>query len=306
MGKGFRTVLLSFGLAFWVAACPGGETGAQYEQAFEEALQRLPDVPAEQVSADLAERLGDKAIPFLTQQALLDDQSQSAQIATLTLQHLESEDAARALEELSQAQGDTMVRLLAVRALNGMSADRARPALENLASEANDASTRWLAVVALQGQGDEATVSRLREIAESEVSAANRAMMEFTIKLLHHELDSSMTEGERQEWRACARDFVDIVFDPDMSRSIILADIRTARRLAKRRRYPFAFLQLHVEEAPEPSGVAVYLMAIQREPEAVPILRKYSEERSHAGEMARAALKLLDAGEENGLTKEDE
>ncbi len=306
MGKRFRTVLLSFGLALWVAACPGDETGAEYEQAFEEALQRLPDVPAEQVSADLAERLGDEAIPFLKQQVLLDDEPQSAQIAVLTLQHLESEDAARALAELCQAQGAATVRRLAMRALKGMSVDRARPALENLASEADDASTRWLALVALQGQGDEATVSRLREIAESEVSAVNRAMMEFTIKLLQHELDSSMTEGERQEWRAWARDFADIVFNPDMSRSLILADIRTARRLAKRGRYPFAFLRLHVEEAPEPSGVAMYLMAIQREPEAEPILRKYSEERSHAGEMAQAALRLLDAGEEDELTEDTE
>lgn len=300
MGRYLMTLLLTLCAALVSMTCLGDETAATYENLFQEALRSVPDVPRNKAAADLAEQLGTEAIEFLKQRAMSGADRESTRMAIATLEHLGSEGAAHALGELSKVRRPAAVPWpvavsgLALGALNRMPSDEARAVLEDVAGSADAPNARWLALVVLQGHGDRDTLTKLREIAKAESSERHQLMLKFTMEVLQRRLDPSMTDDEMAQWKACARDFTEDVFNPDPSRSIILADIRTARRFADRRRFPFEFLRLYVEEAPTPSGIAMYLMALQKEQKALPILNKYVGQRGHAGEMARMALKAFE------------
>ncbi len=284
-------ILLVAGAAFcgqaWGTAQVGNELARIASQGYSRSEQT-------QQLAMLTERLGDRALAVLAEQASTKLYSETGRLAVKAIGMVGGTAAIETLRGLIQP-GSRVPPRTVVFSLAEIPGDQAVGELRRVALRDGPFEHRLAAATALRWRGDADDVERLREAAAATKNSALRHQFEAAANGIQFRL-SGRPEGETAaQWAEYQRIFWPAAMDPPMSRSMDLALREVATGLGREDGVPLAFLK-HVTdtERAEPAAVAVQVMGLKGYGDEIP---RFYELAQRSDSLGRAGLMaLIDVG----------
>ena len=244
--------------------------------------------------ARLTERLGDRALAVLAEQASTEPYSETGRLAVKAIGMVGGTAAIETLRDFIQP-GSRVSPRTVVFSLAEIPVDRAVAVLREIASGDGPFEHRLAAATALRWRGDAADVERLREAAAATKNSGLRRQLEAVANGIQFRL-TGLPEGETAaRWAEYQRTFWPAAMDPPMSRSMDLALREVATGLGREGWLPLVFLN-HIAdtEGVEPTAVAVQVMGMQGYREEIP---RFYELAQRSDSLGRSGLMaLIDIG----------
>ena len=243
----------------------------------------------------LSESLGENCLKYLKAAASQIDlpsnpqQFSDLRVVIRAIVHLDPEQAVERLLEIADNKDFAS---FAAMELSLIDHEEAKKALEQIATTYSNPIILAYVMSGLRWLGDEESAALLSSLAKSKLYEDSSKRLLFSAKAIEYRLNLS-SEEEQKVWQSYHKTMNETLLYPSANRNAALGFFESASNMAKKGKYPFEFLRQYVEDAPEPFCAAIFLMGIQKEKDAVPILEKHSKDTSIAGECARKALEIL-------------
>lgn len=256
-----------------VASCVCAQV-PEHEEAFQAALDSIESGEAalEDAAGKLASNTSEEHVRFLKEQAL-----KGGKAMALALEVLKRMDSAAAIKALVELSDNRWFAPLVVEALADRPGAEAKNALEEIAVNPLPRYGRHLAMVALLWRGDEETPGKLKGTLTARAGLGASFALAIARRIIKDHVAELETEEQKQQWRLCVMELTAAELEANRFRGVAAGANRMAAQLHQRREFPFELLRLYVEEASNPSLVAMALMGLQKEERAVPILEKILE-----------------------------